>query len=209
MNFTGADPVFMTFDHAYANRYTTVSDSLIVLVSEDCGENWVRVFAEGERGEGTLATVPKLTTEFFPAVADDWCSSGWGSMCAIIDLSAWANKPNIKIAFETYNRFGNNMFIDNISIAATPEVGIKSMENQKIMIYPNPTSGTITVYSGQKVEDLTFTLFNAQGSLVYSHNIQSTSHLSETLNLGNMPKGVYLVKIAGNNTAEQQKLIIR
>jgi hypothetical protein len=130
-------------------------------------------------------------------------------MCAIIDLSAWANKPNIKIAFETYNRFGNNMFIDNISIAATPEVGIKSMENQKIMIYPNPTSGTITVYSGQKVEDLTFTLFNAQGSLVYSHNIQSTSHLSETLNLGNMPKGVYLVKIAGNNTAEQQKLIIR
>ena len=209
MNFTGADPVFMTFDHAYANRYTTVSDSLIVLVSEDCGENWVRVFAEGERGEGTLATVPKLTTEFFPAVADDWCSSGWGSMCAIIDLSAWANKPNIKIAFETYNRFGNNLFIDNISIAATPEVGIKSMENQKIMIYPNPTSGTITVYSGQKVEDLTFTLFNAQGSLVYSHNIQSTSHLSETLNLGNMPKGVYLVKIAGNNTAEQQKLIIR
>lgn len=209
MNFTGSDPVFMTFDHAYANRYTSASDSLIVLVSEDCGENWVRVFAEGERGEGTLATVPKLTTEFFPAVADDWCSSGWGSMCAIIDLSAWANKPNIKIAFEGYNRFGNNLFIDNISIAATPEVGIKSMKNNKIMIYPNPTSGSITVYSGQKVEDLTFTIFNTQGSMVYSHNFKSTSHLSETLNLGNLPKGVYFVKIAGNNTAEQQKLILR
>ena len=209
MNFTGASPVFMTFDHAYANRYTTVSDSLIVLISEDCGENWVRVFAEGERGEGTLATVPKLTTEFFPAVADDWCSSGWGSMCAIIDLTAWANKPNIKIAFETYNRFGNNLYIDNISIAATPEVGIKSVENQKIMIYPNPTSGSITVYSGQKVEDLTFTLYNAQGSLVYSHSIKSTPSLSETLNFGNLPKGVYLVKITGTNTSEQQKLVIR
>ncbi len=209
MNFTGADPVFMTFDHAYANRYTTVSDSLIVLVSEDCGENWVRVFAEGERGEGTLATVPKLTTEFFPAVADDWCSSGWGSMCAIIDLSAWANKPNIKIAFESYNRFGNNLFIDNISIAATPEVGIKTTEKNKIRIYPNPTSGSVTIYSGQYVEDFNFSLYNAQGQQVYSQKIESTPHLSQTLDFSKLPKGVYMVKIASNNTVEMQKLIVQ
>ena len=209
LNFTGASPVFMTFEHAYANRYTTVSDSLIVLVSEDCGASWVRVFAAGERENGSLATVPKQSAEFIPAVADDWCGGGWGSLCNIIDLSAWANKPNIKIAFESYNRYGNNLFIDNVEIAATPSVGVQTIENHKIQVYPNPTSGIITIYSGQKVEDLTVSLYNTQGSLVYSHAVKATSHLSETLNLGNLQKGVYLVKITGNSTLEQQKLVIK
>jgi hypothetical protein len=209
MNFTGSDVVFMTFNHAYANRYSTVSDSLIVLLSEDCGENWVRIFAAGERENGKLATVPKQTTEFFPAIADDWCGGGWGSLCNIIDLTAWANKANIKIAFESYNRYGNNLYIDNINIAATPTVGMQSKENQKIRIYPNPTTGIISIYSGQQVENLKVTLFNAQGSMVFDHFIKSTTHLSETLNLGNLPKGVYLVTITGDNTLEQQKLIIR
>jgi hypothetical protein len=209
LNFTGADPVFMSFNHAYANRYTTVSDSLIILVSDDCGTSWVRVFAEGERNNGSLATVPKQSDEFFPFVADDWCGGGWGSLCNIIDLSAWANKPNIKIAFESYNRYGNNLFIDNIQVAATPSVGVQSIESHKIQVYPNPTSGIITIYSGQKAEDLTVSVFNTQGAIVYSHPIKATSHLSESLNLGNLPKGVYLVKITGVNTFEQDKLVIR
>ena len=125
------------------------------------------------------------------------------------DVSQTQFLNNLVVQFLTTNGYGNNLFIDNIQIAATPEVGINTVKNQKIMIYPNPTSGSVTVYSGQKVEDLTFTLFNAQGSMVYNHNIKSTPMLSETLNFGNLPKGVYLVKIAGNNTSEQHKLIIK
>jgi PKD repeat protein len=209
LNFTGADPVFMTFEHAYANRYSSVSDSLIVLLSDDCGVSWTRVFAEGERDNGRLATVPKQSTSFTPAVSDDWCGGGWGSLCNIIDLTAWANKTNIKIAFESYNRYGNNLYIDNINIAATPNVGIQTVENHKILIYPNPTSGTISIYSGQQVEDLTVSFFNTLGTLVLNHKIKSTAHLSESLNLDYLPKGVYLLKITGNNTMEQQKLVIR
>ncbi len=209
LNFTGTDPVFMTFDHAYANRFTTISDSLIILVSDDCGETWVRVFAEGERNNGTLATVLRQTTSFTPEVADDWCGGGWGSMCNVIDLTAWANKANVKIAFESYNRFGNNLYIDNINISSTTGVSELPLAKSKILIYPNPTSGLISIYSAQKVEDLAVSFFNSQGTLVYSHKIKSTSHLSETLNLGNLAKGVYLVKITGNNTIEQQKLILK
>ena len=209
LNFTNTNPVFMTFEHAYANRYTTASDSLIIYLSEDCGTTWVRIFAAGERENGVLATVPKQTTSFAPVVDDDWCSGGWGSMCNIIDLTAWANKPNIKIAFESYNRFGNNLYIDNINIAATPTVGIESTQNHKIRVYPNPTSGTVTIYSDQHVENLNISLYNAQGTLAYSRKFKSSSHLSETLNLNNLPKGVYLMKMTGNNTLEQQKLIIR
>lgn len=209
MNFTGITPVFMTFDHAYANRFSTVSDSLIVLISDDCGTTWTRVFAGGERDNGSLATVPMQTTAFTPAIPDDWCSGGWGSLCNIIDLTAWADKPNIKIAFESYNRNGNNLYIDNIAIAATPSVGVVPTGSNKILIFPNPASGSISIYSGQQVENLNVDFFNAQGSLVFKHKIKATSHLNESINLENLPKGVYLVKISGNKTLEQQKLILR
>ncbi|MEI6059271.1 MAG: T9SS type A sorting domain-containing protein [Bacteroidota bacterium] len=209
LNFTGTSPVFMTFEHAYADRFTSMSDSLIIYISEDCGTSWVRIFAAGEKDNGAFATVPKQTTSFTPAVADDWCGGGWGSKCNVIDLTAWANKPNIKIAFEGYNRFGNNLYIDNINISSTTAIGEYQPADHKIMIYPNPTSGLISIYSGQNVEDLTVSFFNAQGSLVMTHKIKATSHLLETMDMSSLAKGVYLVKINGNHTLEQQKLIIR
>jgi PKD repeat protein len=209
LNFTGTTPLFMTFEHAYANRFTTVSDSLIVLISDDCGSTWVRLFAAGEKGAGTLATVQKQTTPFTPSVDDDWCSGGWGSLCNIINLTEWANKPNIRIAFESYNRNGNNLFIDNIKIAGTPNVGIKTSANQKILVYPNPSKGFITLFSGQPIEDLSVSLINIQGSVVYHQMIKSNSNLSELLNLSMLSKGVYLMKIQGNSTLQQEKIIIR
>ncbi len=209
LNFTGTNPIFMSFEHAYANRYSTMSDSLIIFISDDCGATWVRIFAAGEQNNGSFATAPKQTTFFAPASADDWCGGGWGSQCNVIDLSVWANKANIRIAFESYNRLGNNLYIDNINISGTTPVKEFEQSNHKIKIYPNPTTGNISVYSNQMIEDVTFYLYNAQGLQVFSHQIKSSSHLSETLNLSHLPKGVYLVKITGNNTLEQEKLIIK
>ena len=208
-NFSGANPVYLSFIHAYANRYTTVSDSLIVYVSDDCGGTWVRVFAAGERNNGAFATVPRQTTEFTPTVPDDWCNGGWGSSCNVIDLTPWANKPNIMIAFESYNRNGNNLFIDNINIATTPIVSVPKLESNQIQVYPNPTTGIVNVYSGHHVEDLAISLFNAQGEKVYERAVKAGPALNETLNLNTFPKGVYLLKINGNSTLEQQKLILQ
>jgi len=209
LNFTGTNPVFMTFDHAYANRYSSMSDSLIIYITDDCGSTWTRVFAEGERDNGALATVPRQTTSFTPSIADDWCGGGWGSECNVIDLTPWANKANIKIAFESYNRLGNNLYIDNINISSTTSATGYNLAERKINIYPNPATGLINIYSGQPVEDLKVSFYNVQGALVLNHTINSTSNLMETLNVSSLVAGVYLVKISGNNTQEQQKLIIR
>ncbi len=208
-NFIGTTPVFMTFEHAYANRFTTISDSLVILVSDDCGSTWTRVFAAGEKGEGTLATVPKQLTAFTPVNGDDWCGGGWGSLCNIVDLTAWAGKPGVRIAFESYNRNGNNLYLDNIEIAGTPNVGIQSLEKKGILIYPNPASGIVTLYSQQPTEDITVSLINIQGSVVFEQAIKSKPSLSETLNLAKLAKGVYLIKISGNHTREMQKLILK
>ena len=209
LNFTGSNPIFMTFNHAYASRYSTFSDSLIVYISEDCGVSWERLLALGEKGQGTFATAPKQTTFFAPVSADQWCSGTYGSRCNVIDLTPWANKSNIQIAFESYNKYGNNLYLDNINISSTVSVKDLTMSTNKIQVYPNPTSGMVSIYSAQHIEELTISVFNAQGLLVYSYEVKPSSNLSETINLGNLPKGVYLMKFSGNNTSEQQKLIIK
>ena len=209
LNFTGSNPVFLSFNHAYASRYSTFSDSLIVHISEDCGISWERLLSLGEKGQGTFATVPKQTTFFAPDSQEQWCSGTYGSRCNLIDLTPWANKPNIQIAFESFNKYGNNLYIDNINISSTVSVKDLNEANSKIQVFPNPTTGTISIYSAQHVEDLSVSIFNSQGSLVYSNKVKPTTHLSETINLQNLSKGVYLMKFSGSNTSEQQKLIIK
>ncbi|MFZ4548875.1 MAG: PKD domain-containing protein, partial [Bacteroidales bacterium] len=209
LNFTGSNPVFMSFYHAYASRYSTFSDSLIVYISEDCGISWERLLALGEKGQGTFATVPKQTTFFAPESSDQWCSGTYGSRCNLIDLTPWANKSNIQIAFESYNKYGNNLYLDNINISSTVSVKDFTGVTNTIQVYPNPTTGMVNVYSSQRIEDLLVSVFNAQGVQVYSKKVKPSSHLSETIDLGNLSKGVYLIKFSGNNTSEQQKLIIK
>lgn len=114
----------LTFKHAH-RRYApqgggavTNRDSLIVYVSGNNGATWSRVLSAGENGQGTFATAGAQTPNFVPTVADDWCYSGTvGAGCFTIDLSAYDANPNVRIRFETYNDYGNNIFIDDVVVS--------------------------------------------------------------------------------------------
>jgi len=78
------------------------TDSLLVYISDDCGDSWTRIFSGGEDGSGNLATHQPTNYDFFPEIASDWCMEGWGAPCINLDISQWAGNSNIQIAFETY-----------------------------------------------------------------------------------------------------------
>ncbi|NVO20997.1 MAG: T9SS type A sorting domain-containing protein [Bacteroidetes bacterium] len=207
LDFTGTDPVFMTFEHAYASRYTSFSDSLIILISEDCGISWERIFAAGEKGQGTFATVPKQTTLFIPSSADDWCGGGWGSSCYLLDLTHYANRPQIKIAFESYNRYGNDLYVDNINISRTTNLPLLS-PGSLVHLFPNPSKGFVTLSSEQPVEKLSVKLQNLFGETVYNNSYPASSSLNESIDLTNLPKGIYVFRIAGEHIQQNLKIII-
>jgi hypothetical protein len=143
LNFEGMDQVYLTFKHAYAKRHATVTDSLIVYISNDCGENWTRLFSGGEDGNGVFATHPLSTTLFVPQTEDDWCGYGWGADCIFLNLSPWGNQANIQIAFESYNYFGNNLYIDNVSIGLLTDIVDRAAG--QIQIFPNPSTGLVHI----------------------------------------------------------------
>ncbi|MCC6768959.1 MAG: S8 family serine peptidase, partial [Bacteroidia bacterium] len=118
LNLTGYSSVSLRFEHAYRRFDQYSSDSLIVGVSTDCGQTWQRILARGEGGNGTFATAAVSTSDFVPATADDWCISGnVGSPCYTVSLNSFIGKPNVRIRFETFNNFQNNLYIDNINVS--------------------------------------------------------------------------------------------
>jgi len=207
LNFEGMDKVYMTFKHAYAKRHTSVTDSLIVYISNDCGENWTRLFAGGEDGTGVFATHELMTTLFVPQTEDDWCGNGWGSDCVFLDLSAWAGQENIKVAFETYNYFGNNLYIDNVSIGLLTDVK-EQISNDEIQIFPNPATGLVNIIIPDAVAGAEVSIYSPQGTLVYK-SFTGAANESVTADLSAFGKGVYFIRVMNGHRNEVKKVILK
>jgi PKD repeat protein len=90
-------------------------------VSTDCGVTFpTRVLVKGEAGTGTFATATTNTTDFVPVDSSEWCMGTVGSDCFTVDLTSFAGNQGVMVKFESYNNYGNNLYIDNINITGTP-----------------------------------------------------------------------------------------
>lgn len=111
MNITGADSVILSFENAYAqyNSSTSLADTLEVVISEDCGTTFTSVW---KRGGAQLSTVPRYeTTTFIPSSPSEWRKIR-------IDLKPFTNANSITVGFKTINKFGQNIYIDDINLKA-------------------------------------------------------------------------------------------
>lgn len=107
------DSIRLSFYVAY-QRYedaTTpaTNDSLVIVYSGDCGVTWQRTsFA---KGGATLATVANSDQDFTPAGNAQWRKE----TVVLKDFCARGLK-NMRIGFEAYNDFGNNLYVDSITL---------------------------------------------------------------------------------------------
>ncbi len=109
VSLTPASTAKMTFDVAYARYSSAYSDTMRVDVSTDCGATWQPTGYL--KGGLTLATAGTVTSSFAPTSTAQWRKD-------TIDLSAWVGN-NITIRFVNINRYGNNLYIDNVEFTGT------------------------------------------------------------------------------------------
>jgi hypothetical protein len=135
----GLDSIVLTFNVAYRQYFgtdvtTPPNDSLRVLISPDCGVSWLPTsYAKGGAG---LATVPTTTdSSFVPRGTTQWRSE----RVVLKDFCA-QNLNNVMIGFESYNDFGNNLYIDGINVAGFASVN----RNSEMKSISNPLSALCT-----------------------------------------------------------------
>jgi serine protease len=119
LDFSNHANIKLDFQHAHRRYSADYRDSLIIYVSTNGGTTFpFRVLAAAENGTGSFATNSILASNFVPTNGIDWCFGGdLGSGCFTVDLSQFDGQPNVRLKFETYNNYGNNIYIDNIQIS--------------------------------------------------------------------------------------------
>ncbi len=206
ISFEGFETVYMTFDYAYAQRYAQV-DSLIVKISDDCGETWTRVYADGPDMTQKFVTREPLDSYFIPETPTDWCGLGdYGEGNPLIDLTNWAHKSQIKIAFESYAGYGNNLYIDNVEISNA--VGIKqgkSMANGLFQVFPNPVHKMLNIAILKAEKGRVVIVKDLKGKELIRKNIHTDF---ARLDVSGLAKGMYLIQVQNNNEVKTEKIII-
>jgi PKD repeat protein len=209
LNFTGMSNLHLRFEYAYAQRYYQ-KDSLIVKISNDCGITWSRIYANGPDGSGIFATSPTNENEFEPQNSEDWCGEGYGAQCVLLDLTAWQGVPNVKIMFESYCHYGNNLYIDNVLIANNVGVSEQNLNNETFEVIPNPSDGLFNISATNITGKYDIIIRNIHGQVVWNKNYSdSQTAASYEVNLSEEAKGVYFVEIKSANKTMSQKLVIK
>lgn len=89
-------------------------------------------------------------------------------------------------------------------------LGVDENEGVEFNVYPNPTiDGNVTIDLGTLTpgNDMDVRILDITGKLIYSNDAVSTNRLD--INLGNLDKGTYIVRVQNNNNVSTQKVVLQ
>jgi hypothetical protein len=113
INTTGVTSAQISFDVAYSPFSATFVDTLVVLISKDCGVTFTEVYRKGGTQLATKAGF--TTTSFAPASTAEWRKE-------VINLLPTDLTGSLFVVFRNVGRFGNRLWLDNINVSNVPVV---------------------------------------------------------------------------------------
>ena len=165
----------------YANLPTTVPAS--EMVYNHVGRELVDGF------NGSANSVPTTITD---GIANSFSYSG--------TLDTTWDENNI--SFVALLIDNNTNQIVNATEVELLSVGINEISDVDYSIFPNPTTGIITIKGAQ---DAQITVYNMIGNIVYQNN---KAEKSTQIDLSNLSTGSYVIRIINNNKVITKKIIL-
>jgi hypothetical protein len=146
-----------------------------------------------------------------------WVTTGTTS------VSLAAGTRVIRLEATTSAGLGNidNMTITGVSPTAVACSGVKSattdnvpiMEESSMSLWPNPLiDGALQIKAGiNETSDVNITVYNVTGEVVFKKNygIAEAGLFEQTLDLSNLSKGTYIVRLQANTYIESKLLLIQ
>jgi len=106
------------------------------------------------------------------------------------------------------NDCGTNTLVETITVTPV-STDIVSLEGS-FDIYPNPNDGNFIITgSDLMVDELEIDLYNLLGQKVWSRQLEiSGNKINESFDLGDLPSGTYLLKLASDGRQSTNKIIV-
>jgi hypothetical protein len=97
----------------------------------------------------------------------------------------------------------------NVNFTVTTSINEQNLDGI-IELYPNPTNGIINIsIDNDKYSEGRLEVFNSISNLVYIEEIQSSEKSVYKIDLSNLPKGIFFVKISNDEGTNVKKVIIK
>lgn len=177
----------------YAQHYRHV----YIMRSQDGGSTWSEPYDIME----------ELTD---PMMGDPLNEGVFGCIANIVDDHIYLTYqrdylPGLHVRGDEDPATNNSIVFVSIPVEGFDQLSIKedALSND-FNIYPNPTSGLVTVSNLDKFENPNIKVVNLLGSIVYSNTVSTNEH---NINLDDLSNGVYLISIEDDNNRVVKRLI--
>ncbi|MEP7265743.1 MAG: T9SS type A sorting domain-containing protein, partial [Bacteroidota bacterium] len=196
VDLTNAPSPELRFKVAHKRYSAAYSDKLEVIASSDCGQTWTSVWT---KQDPALATSALFATGTYTPSTADWRAE-------VVNLSQFTGQANVLIGFKATSGYGNNAYIDEVSI--TQVTGIAEQNNDIFSLYPVPSHGEITLsLDNIKSNDFTLTVSSIDGRIV--KELSGTKSGNEfKLDLSDINTGAYFLRITSGNETSVKKIVI-
>jgi len=154
-----------------------------------------------------VATATGYTWSLQPAEAGTLTATG--TEASIVWNTSYLGQAIVKVC--ALNDCGDGAWSELKEIELINTVGIAEISDWSLALYPNPSSGLLTLQlSPNKTTSANIHVTNLVGKLVYSEVVTiSGRQYTQTLDLGHLDNGMYILSIESPDINVFRKLIIR
>lgn len=182
-----------------SRTYAGENDKLEVMVSDDCGTTWTTLW---NKSGAQLNTVPgNFNQSYFPSNASDW------KMATIGIPQSMQNSTELIVKFVATSDYGNNLFIDNIWMSASP-LSMEEATAADLKLFPNPAKDIAQVeFNASNDGDVELNIIDLNGRTVSTVNTTVTAGAQNiSLDVSDLPSGVYMVQVRQNDNINTLRL---
>lgn len=202
----GMASVIISYQYASSHRTSGETDDRLKLqISRNCGETWST--REFHRGLIDLPTAPDHGGQFYPSGPSEWT----GHIEEVSNASYMV--PNLRVRFELESKGGNNVFLDDINVYGLDAMGnVVGLEPTKgpdvfgMEMYPNPSTGSVTIEAFWPSGEAAMTVRDASGRL--ERLVPLSAGSGRLVQLEGLSPGVHLVELNTETHREVKRLIV-
>ncbi len=200
------EPVYIQFKNIFKTQIGI--DNVWMESSLDNGKTWTKVLAS--------VTAVNWYTNTTTNVWSGFSNGGVGVWIPVVnELLGLGGKSKVKFrfVFESDGTNQNEGFgIDDFRINLTVSAGDDLFNGDALLsIQPNPSNGQFNLIFNNYAKGVyQVAVMNVNGQLVNAENVAVASKFqSKPMNLDNLDKGVYFVKVTNGSSVTTQKLVIK
>lgn len=199
------DSFFVSFDYAYAlglkfpGSSGLPADTLEVQITQDCGQTFTTIWKKWGADLETISPAASNGASFIPTSIAQWKSVN-------VYLSPIIGTTDFQAYFVAKSNKQNNLYLDNINIytKTLPQL----LKDQGYLIYPSPFKNTFLIRNYRVPTTLQkVSIYNSVGQLVWAKNLNGKGYTEMTVDLSNLARGMYIVKLSYTEKTVVERIV--